>query len=54
MGERIYRSTILVISARWMLSGQFTPLPLYRLERAPGTHCVGGWVGPRAGLDAVI
>ena len=20
------------------------------LER-PGTHCIGGWVGPRAGLD---
>jgi hypothetical protein len=22
-----------------------------REERAPGTHWVGGWVGPRAGLD---
>jgi hypothetical protein len=22
-------------------------------ERAPGTHCIGGWVGPRAVLDAV-
>jgi hypothetical protein len=21
-------------------------------ESAPGTHCAGGWVGPRAGLDA--
>jgi len=20
-------------------------------EKEPGTHCVGGWVGPRAGLD---
>jgi hypothetical protein len=19
--------------------------------KRPGTHCVGGWVGPRAGLD---
>jgi hypothetical protein len=28
--------------------GRFTPW-----ERAPGTHCIGGWVGPRAGLDAV-
>jgi len=27
-----------------------TPQPLYPLER-PGTHCIGGWVGPRAGLD---
>jgi len=22
-------------------------------ERAPGTHWIGGWVGPRTGLDAV-
>jgi len=27
-----------------------TPLPLYPRKR-PGTHCIGGWVGPRAGLD---
>jgi hypothetical protein len=27
-----------------------TPWPLYPWER-PGTHCTGGWVGPRAGLD---
>jgi hypothetical protein len=20
--------------------------------KRPGTHCIGGWVGPRAGLDA--
>jgi hypothetical protein len=24
--------------------------PFYPLER-PGTRCLGGWVGPRAGLD---
>jgi hypothetical protein len=29
--------------------GRFTPN-----ERAPGTHCIGGWVGPRAVLDTVI
>jgi hypothetical protein len=23
-------------------------------EREPGTHWIGGWVGPRAGLDAVV
>jgi hypothetical protein len=28
--------------------GRFTPG-----ERAPGTHCVGGWVDTRAGLDDV-
>jgi hypothetical protein len=31
----------------------FTPLLLYPRERAPGTHWVGGWVNPRAGLDDV-
>jgi hypothetical protein len=30
------------------LPGRFTPG-----ERAPGTHWIGGWVGPRAGLDDV-
>jgi hypothetical protein len=29
--------------------GRFTPK-----ERAPGTHWIGGWVGLRAGLDAVV
>jgi len=24
--------------------------PLYPRER-PGTHCIGGWLAPRAGLD---
>jgi hypothetical protein len=28
-------------------------LPLYPRERAPGTHFIGGWVDPRAGLDDV-
>jgi hypothetical protein len=29
--------------------GRFTPR-----ERAPGTYWIGGWVGPRTGLDAVV
>jgi hypothetical protein len=34
------------------VSGQrHAPSVLYPLERTPGTHCTGGWVGPRAGLD---
>jgi hypothetical protein len=28
--------------------GRFTPG-----ERPPGTHCIGGWVDPRAGLGDV-
>ena len=27
-----------------------TPRPLYAQE-TPGTHCIGGWVGPSAGLN---
>jgi hypothetical protein len=29
--------------------GRFIPR-----ERAPGTHWIGGWVGPRAVLDTVV
>ena len=32
----------------WVVNA--TPLPTYPRER-PGTHCIGGWVGKRAGLD---
>jgi hypothetical protein len=36
--------------SEWSASrpGRFTPR-----ERAPGTHWLGGWVGPVADLDAV-
>jgi hypothetical protein len=47
-----YNSTILDLSTRWRwsasLPGRFTPG-----EIAPGTHWIGGWVGPRIGLDGV-
>jgi hypothetical protein len=32
----------------------FTPRPLYPQGKSPGTPCIGGWVGPRAVLDAVV
>jgi hypothetical protein len=36
------------------VSGQLhAPTALSPGERAPGAHWVGGWAGPRAGLDAV-
>jgi hypothetical protein len=38
-------------SWRWVVS--FTPRPLYRGERAPDTHWIGGWVDPRVGLDEI-
>ena len=50
-GEQIYSSTLPLTSTLdggWLVST--TPRPLYPRQR-PGTHCVEGWVGPRAGLD---
>jgi hypothetical protein len=35
------------------MSGQFHHPTALPWERAPGTHWIGGWVGPRAGLDVV-
>ena len=35
---------------RWGWAVSTTPRPLYPQER-PSSHCTGGWVGPRAGLD---
>jgi hypothetical protein len=31
----------------------FTPRPLYPRVKKTGTHLIGGWEGPRAGLDDV-
>jgi hypothetical protein len=41
---------LVLVGGEWSASrpGRYTPK-----ERAPGTHWVGGWVGPRAGLDIV-
>jgi len=33
---------------RWVINA--TPRLLYCRKR-PSIHCIGGWVGPRAGLD---
>jgi hypothetical protein len=50
MGEWRYSSTIFDLGTRWLAScpGRFTSG-----EIAPRTHWIEGWVGPRAGLDAV-
>jgi hypothetical protein len=55
LGEWKYSSTHSLTSAldggEWSASrlGRFT-----RRERAPGTHWIGGWVGSRAVLEAVV
>jgi hypothetical protein len=43
--------TLALDGGEWSPShtGRFEPR-----ERAPGTHLIGGWVGPRAGLEAVV
>jgi hypothetical protein len=40
--------TSTLVEGEWSASGpgRFTPG-----KGAPGTHCIGSWVGPRAGLD---
>jgi hypothetical protein len=43
-------STLSLTSALDEMGVKATPRPLYPRE-IPGTHCIGGWVGPRAGLD---
>jgi hypothetical protein len=45
------RALDLGTSWRWVLS--FTPRPLYDRKKSAGTHWIGGWVGPRTGLDYV-
>jgi hypothetical protein len=53
MGELRFSATILDLGTRWRRVISFTPLPLYLAERVLGTHSIGSWVVPRAGLDAV-
>jgi hypothetical protein len=37
------------------MSGQrHASAALYPGERTPGTHCTGGWMGPRIGLDTEV
>jgi len=51
---RVSRGIALLFSrtfgTRWGWGSAPRPGRLYPRERA-GTHCKGGWVGPKAGLD---
>jgi hypothetical protein len=54
MGEWMYRSTYFFTSA--LVGGEWAASRLGRFtleERAPGTHWIGRWVGPRTSLDDV-
>ena len=46
-----YSSTFFLTSLLHGVNVQlYTPVALPP-GKEPGTHCIGGWVGPRAGLD---
>jgi hypothetical protein len=46
---------ILDLGTRWGWVVSVTPRPRFTPgEMTPGTHCTGGWVGPRAGLDTEV
>jgi hypothetical protein len=45
---------IIDVDTRWRWVVSFAPWSLYPREKAPGTSWTGGWVGPRAGPDAVV
>jgi hypothetical protein len=53
MGEYKYSSIILDRGTKWKWSA--TRLGRFAAgEKAPSTHWIGGWVGPRAGLNALV
>ena len=54
VAQRVGRCIAIVFHDRgtgrwWVVSS--TPRPHFTCGERPGTHCTGGWVGPRAGLD---
>jgi hypothetical protein len=50
-GEYRYSSTLSLTSAL-NGGGWSTPRPVrFTPTERPGAHCIGGWVGPMAGLD---
>jgi hypothetical protein len=52
-GEEVQLLLILDLGTRWGWVVSVTPRPRFNpRERTPSTNCTGGWVGPRAGLDA--
>jgi hypothetical protein len=50
-GSRVYSSCSLAPAPDGGSGQRQAPAALYPRERTPRTHCTGGWMGPRAGLD---
>jgi hypothetical protein len=53
-GSGIIAPLILEVGTGWRWVVSFTPRPRTPRERAYGTHWIGGLVGPRTGLNAVV
>jgi hypothetical protein len=51
LGDRKYRSYSLLTSALDRSGQRHALAALFRQEKDPRTHWMGGWVGPRAGPD---
>jgi hypothetical protein len=51
MGSGYIGPHFLDLGTSWRCVVSFTPLPLYPRARLLGTHWIGGWLGPRFGLD---
>jgi hypothetical protein len=45
---------ILDLGTRWSCVVRFTLGRFTHKEKTPGSHWIGGWLGPRAVLDAVV
>jgi hypothetical protein len=43
--------SFLTLALDWVSGQRHAPAALYPRERTAGTHCTGGWVGLRAGLN---
>ena len=50
-GEYRYSSTLSLTSALDGVGGQSHGPVALSPGKIPGTHCIGGWVGPRASVD---
>ena len=49
-GVEVQLYYFLITTIEWGEGSASRPDPLYPRKR-PSTHCTGGWVGPRSGLD---
>jgi hypothetical protein len=50
-GKEVYSYSFMTSELDGVSGQRHAPAALYPRERNPGTHCTGGWVGPRAVVD---